>query len=98
MTARWLSEHRRLLGLTLALALLGAVALATLGGSSPAQRSGRQGPESAVLVASRRQFVAEQAQAERLQALTARQSAEISSLTARLQALRHSQRHPHHRR
>jgi hypothetical protein len=51
-----------------------------------------------VLVASRRQLVAEQAQAERLQALTARQSAEISSLKARLQTLRHSQRHPHHRR
>lgn len=98
MTARWLSEHRRLLGLTLALAFLSAVALATLGGSSPAQRSGRAGSGPAVLVARRRQLVAEHAQAERLQALTASQSAEISSLKARLQALCHSQRPPHHRR
>lgn len=99
MTARWLSEHRRMLGVTLALVLMVAVALATLGGSSAAQRTGRPRPEPAGLVASRRQLVAERAQAKHLRALTSRQSAEISSLNARLKALPHghSQSHRRHR-
>jgi hypothetical protein len=96
MTVRWLSEHRRLLGLTLALGLLVAVALATFGGPSAAQRTARPAPEPAAVVATRWQLTAEQAQAKQLQALTSKQSAEISSLKARLQGLRHSNRHSHH--
>jgi hypothetical protein len=101
MTARWLSEHRRLLAATIGPALLVAVALAVLsGGSSAAQSSGRPPSTAAARVANRGQLVAEQAQVKQLQTLTLRQSAEISSLHAQLHALRHPQphRHRHHRR
>ena len=100
MTARWLAEHRRLLTATIAPALLIAVALATFGGgSSAAQRSRQPAAATAALVASRGQLVAEQAQVKQLQTLTSRQSAEISSLKAQLQALGHPQPHSHrHRR
>ena len=100
MTGRWLSEHRRLLAATIGPALLLAVALAALGGgSSAAQRIRRPPPAAAALVATRGQLVAEQAQVKQLQTLTSRQSAEISSLKAQLQALRHPQPHSHrHRR
>jgi cell division protein FtsB len=99
MTARLLSEHRRLLATTSVLVLLVVVALAALrGGSSAAQRS-RQPPAVAALVASRGRLVAEQAQVKQLQTLSSRQSVEISSLKAQLQALRHPQSHSHrHRR
>jgi uncharacterized protein HemX len=96
---RWLSEHRRLLVATTVLALLVAAALASVGGgSSAAQRSGRPARTSAALVASGRALVAEQAQVKQLQALTSRQSAEISSLRAQLEALRHHHHHHRHQR
>jgi TolA-binding protein len=98
---RWLSEHRRLLVATTVLVLLVAAALASVGGgSSAAQRSGRPARTSAALVASGRALGAERAQVKQLQALTSRQSVEISSLRAQLNALRHhqAQRHHHHRR
>jgi Spy/CpxP family protein refolding chaperone len=100
MTGRWLSEHRRLLAATIGSALLLAVALVALGGgSSAAQRSRRPPPAAAALVATRGQLVGDQAQVTQLQTLTSRQSAEISSLRAQLQALRHPQPHSHrHRR
>jgi hypothetical protein len=99
MTARWLSEHRRLLGATIGPVLLLAVALAAFGGgSSAAQRSRRPPPAAAALVATRGQLVGEQAHVKQLQTLTSRQSAEISSLTAQLQARRRPNRHRHHRR
>ena len=96
MTARWLSEHRRLLGATIGPVLLVAIALAAFGGGSSAAQRSRWPPQTAAaLVASRGQLVAEQAQVKQLQALTSRQSAEISSL----KALRHPQPHSHrHRR
>ena len=99
MTARWLSEHRRLLAATIGLALLAAVALAALsGGSSAAQRSRRPPAAAAALVATGGQLVAEQAQVKQLQTLTSRQSAEISSLKAQLHELRHPHPHHHHHR
>jgi hypothetical protein len=99
MTARWLSEHRRLLVATIGPVLTLAVALAALiGGSSAAQRNTRPPPTAAVLVASRGQLVAEQTQVKQLQTLTSRQSAEISSLKTQLQARRDPHRHRHHRR
>jgi hypothetical protein len=100
MTARWLSEHRRLLATTIVIALLVAVALATFGGgSSAAQPSRRPAPAITALAASRQELAAEQAQVKQLQTLTSRQSAEISSLKAQLQALRHPQPHSQrHRR
>jgi hypothetical protein len=99
MTGRWFSEHRRLLAATTGPALLVVVALVALGGgSSAAQRSRQPPPAAAALVATRARLVAEQAQVKQLQTLTKRQSAEISSLSAQLQALRHPHRHRHHRR
>ena len=97
MTARWLSEHRRLLSATIGPVLLVAIALVAFGGGSSAAQRSRWPPQTAAaLVASRGQLVAEQAQVKQLQALTSRQSAEISSLKVQLQALRHPQ--PHSRR
>ncbi len=100
MTARWLAEHRRLLAITIGPALLIAVALAALsGGSSAAQRSRQPAPAITALAAGRQELAAEQAQVKQLQTLTLRQSAEISSLRAQLQVLRHPHPHRHrHRR
>ena len=100
MTARWLSEHRRLLAAAIGPVLLVVVALVALGGgSSAAQRGRRPPPAAAALVATRGQLGGEQAQVKQLQTPTSRQSAEISSLKAQLQALRHPQPHGHrHRR
>jgi hypothetical protein len=99
MTGRWLSEHRRLLatmGLIVLLVVVAPVALG--GGSSAAQRSSRPPPAAAALVATRARLVAEQGQVKQLQTLSLKQSVEISSLKARLQALRRPHRHRHHRR
>ena len=99
MTARWLSEHRRLLSATIGPVLLVAIALAAFGGGSSAAQRSRWPPQTAAaLVASRGQLVAEQAQVKQLQTLISRQSAEISSLTAQLHALRHPHSHRHRRR
>jgi cell division protein FtsB len=95
--ARWSSEHRRLLAATIVVVLLIAAALAAVGGSSSAAPRRAHVASSSAFVRSTA-LLAKQAQVEQLRALTARQSAQISSLSAQLQAVRAHNRRHHKRR
>lgn len=110
MIARWLSEHRRLIGATSVLLVVAALALAAVAGSSDAPRGRPQAPSA--LAVTRRQLVVvqgelqrlqglsnrQEAEITRLQRLSARRAAELSRLHAELRVRRTHHRTRHHRR
>lgn len=97
--ARWPSEHRRLLTATTVLVMLiAAVLVLAVAGSSAAHPRGQRHSLSLALASSQRQLAAADAQLSQLQALSAKQAAEISGLEAELRMTRRNHHTHRHRR